>query len=385
MLSLFLCFLTNLSCSPTSWAQQPVLETPEQTNERLRAISAAAAKAPHDYLIGNGDLLSVEVFDVKELTRETRVSPTGTVSLPLIPVRLHVAGLTEIQAEQKIAEVLEANGLVSHPQVSVSVKEKKSKPIMVMGAVQHPSVYQAERPMTLIEVLSLAGGIANDAGNVVIVTRGVLAPAPGSPTEASGAPAAEGAASSPAAEPKAAAANQRRGDALILASEEIGRNSPAAKPEEPLAPPQPVITINLNDLLESGDPKNNLVLEGGDMVTVPHAGIVYVIGAVGHPGGFVLANDRSQMSTLKILSLAGGLRGTAKADSAVILRKDATGQQREVVVHLKKILARKDEDVLLLPSDILFVPESGGKRTAIRLAEIALGIGSAVTIFRVAH
>src|SRR5438034_10531751 len=127
---------------------QTVLETPQQVNDRIRSLSATVRMAPHDYVIGNGDVLDVDVFDVKELSREVRVSQTGSIGIPLIPVRLHVGGLTEVQTEQKIAEVLEANGLVSHPQVSVSVKERKSKPITVVDAVQHAMEDQADAPLT---------------------------------------------------------------------------------------------------------------------------------------------------------------------------------------------------------------------------------------------
>jgi len=88
--------------------------------------------------------------------------------------------------------------------------------------------------------------------------------------------------------------------------------------------------------MESGDATNNIILQAGDIVTVPHAGIVYVLGAVTRPGGFVLANDRAHMTTLKILALAGGLNRTAKKDRAVIIRKDAQGQQHEVAVNLKR-------------------------------------------------
>jgi protein involved in polysaccharide export with SLBB domain len=90
----------------------------------------------------------VDVFDVKELSREVRVSQTGTIGIPLVPVRLHIAGLTETQAEQKISEVLEANGLVSNAAVTVSVKEHKSKPITIVGAISHPMVYEADRQVT---------------------------------------------------------------------------------------------------------------------------------------------------------------------------------------------------------------------------------------------
>src|SRR5206468_1030489 len=169
------CFLTSallgMLVVPSPVGAQTVLETPQQTNDRIRALSSTARVSPHDYVIGNGDVIDVEVFDVKELSREVRVSQTGSIGIPLVPVRLHVAGLTEIQTEQKIAEVLEANGLVTHADVSVTVKEHKSKPITVVGAVSHPMVYQADRPVTVLEVLAEAGGVANDAGDTVIVAR----------------------------------------------------------------------------------------------------------------------------------------------------------------------------------------------------------------------
>src|SRR5256884_362671 len=159
-----------MSLAPPGHAQA-VLETPQQANERIRQMSANLRMMPHDYVIGAGDLLNIYVFDVEELSREVRVSQTGTIGIPLVPVRLHVAGLTEMQTEQKIAEVLEANGLVTHADVSVTVKEHKSKPITVVGAVSHPMVYQADRPVTVLEVLAEAGGVANDAGDTVIVAR----------------------------------------------------------------------------------------------------------------------------------------------------------------------------------------------------------------------
>jgi len=74
----------------------------------------------------------------RNFRKEVRVSQSGTISIPLIPVRLRVAGLSETQAEEKIAELLEANGLVSHPEVGVAVKEHRSQPITVVGAIQHP-------------------------------------------------------------------------------------------------------------------------------------------------------------------------------------------------------------------------------------------------------
>jgi polysaccharide export outer membrane protein len=349
-----------LVLAPPSRAQT-VLETPQQTNDRIRSLSAASRVAPHDYVIGSGDVISVDVFDVKELSRDVRVSQTGSIGLPLVPVRLRVAGLTELQAQQKIAEVLESNGLVTHPDVSVSVKDRKSKPITIVGAVYHPMVYQADRQVTVLEVLAEAGGIQNDAGDTVIVTRRATVP----PTDSSEPPAIG------PEDPVPAAADSKEPPPLTGPDAENAQSN--------------TITINLNELMETGDTSNNIVLQPGDIVTVPHAGIVYALGAVGRPGGFVMANDRSQLSTMKILALAGGLSKTAKSSRAVIVRKDAQGHQREIAVDLGKVLKRQAEDVQLQPSDILYVPDSGTKQALIRAAEIGVSIGTGVALYRLAY
>src|SRR6266403_2925742 len=398
------CFVTSsllgmmVSAPPTR--AQAVLETPQQINDRIRALSSTARTAPHDYVIGNGDVIDVDVFDVKELSREVRVSQTGSIGLPLVPVRLRVAGLTEIQTEQKIAEVLEANGLVSNPQVSVSVKERKSKPITVVGAVQHAMVYQADRPVTILEVLAEAGGIANDAGDTVIVTRpskelpadsseppaiGAEDPAPmTTPQESTptGPTRAEPASSAGSASNISSAPKTVFTGPASTASPDAVANPPASTEPPPLSN---TITINLDELVESGSATNNIILQAGDIVTVPHAGIAYILGAVSKPGGYVMANDRSQMSALKLLALSGGLSRTAKKDRAVIIRKDSQGQQHEVAVDLKKVLERTSEDVRLQASDILYVPDSASKQAMYRALEFGLALGAGVALYRVAY
>jgi polysaccharide export outer membrane protein len=377
---------------------QATLETPQQVNDRIRSLSANLRMMPHDYVIGSGDVLDIEVFDVKELSREVRVSQTGTIGIPLVPVRLHVAGLTEVQGEQKIAEVLEAHGLVSHPEVSLSVKERKSKPITVVGAVPHPLVYQAGRPVTLLEVLAEAGGVANDAGDTVIVAR----PAEDAAADPSEPPVVGPEDRLPAAAPKetlqsnpatesasapGSSANPPPSQKTVFPAAGEASSKTVANPSVSNDPPRlnNTITINLNELMESGDATNNIILQAGDIVTVPHAGIVYVLGAVGRPGGFVLANDRAQMTTLKVLALAGGLNRTAKKDRAVIIRKDTQGQQHEVAVDLAKVMARQSEDVQLQPSDILFVPDSATKQAMLRALEFGIALGSGVALYRVAY
>jgi polysaccharide biosynthesis/export protein len=396
--------LLGLMAAGACTCAQTVLGTPQETNDRIKTLSATARYIPHDYIIGSGDTISIDVFDVKELSRDVLVSQTGTIGIPLIPVRLEVKGLTETQAERKIAEVLEANGLVSHPEVSVSVKTRKSKPITVVGAVPHPMVYQAERPVTLLEVLAEAGGVSADAGDTAIVTRptsesvedtsrapaisneDVIAPSvqdvipPPSPN--SNEPVAGGSVAGPS-QPVASGAPVTPAPNTNFPSAEVAaKDAPV-----PTLPPalSNTITVNLNQLMESGDPVNNIILQAGDIVTVPHAGIVYVLGAVGRPGGFVLANDRSQMTTLKMLALAGGLNRTAKSDHAVIVRRDRQGQQHEQTVDLKKVVQRKAEDVRLEASDILYVPDSNAKKALYRAGELAIGVGTGLALYRVAY
>ena len=141
-------------------------------------------------------------------------------------------------------------------------------------------------------------------------------------------------------------------------------------------------TINLNELLETGDMRNNITLQSGDVVTVPHAGIVYVLGAVNRPGGFVMANDRTTLTSMKVLSLAGGITRIAKLKQAYIIRVDDKGKQSYTEVDLKKILARESEDVQMHPSDILYIPDDATKRALLRTAEIAIAVATGVAMYR---
>jgi polysaccharide export outer membrane protein len=157
-------------------------------------------------------------------------------------------------------------------------------------------------------------------------------------------------------------------------------------PTNQTAAAENTITIDINDLLDSGNSKYNIPLLGGDVVTVPRAGVVYAVGAVQHPGGFVMQSDRQQLTVLKILSLAGGLSTTAKPGSAVILRQPFGSQQRQQLpVDVKKILALKSEDISLRQNDILYVPDSTGKHALRRSAEVAIAIATGVAIVRVSQ
>src|SRR5580692_6191518 len=152
-------------------APKPMNVVASETNDRIAQLALASDVKQGDYVIGSGDLLGIEVFDVPELSRDVRVNETGYISLPLMPSKVRAGGLTPFQLQDKLAEALQMNGLVSTPQINVSVKEQHSQPITVIGAVRNPMVIQALRRTTLLQALSQAGGISPEAGSTVIVTR----------------------------------------------------------------------------------------------------------------------------------------------------------------------------------------------------------------------
>jgi polysaccharide export outer membrane protein len=197
-------------------------------------------------------------------------------------------------------------------------------------------VYQVEGRKTVMEVLSLAGGVDNAmAGSTLIISRSL----------------------------------------------ETGR-IPLKSAADDKTSQFSVATLNLKSLLDARDPADNIPVQPHDVITVPRAGVVYVIGQVMKAGGFPLS-EHENMTVLKALALAGGLDRTAKPSKAALLRpKPETVERAEIPVDVKSILDRKAEDVSMRPEDILFIPNSASKKAAIRAAEAALQIGTGVVIFR---
>jgi polysaccharide biosynthesis/export protein len=354
------------------------IETTKGENDRITELAALESENKGDYVLDSGDLLGIEVFDVPELTRDVRVSETGFISLPLLPVRVHATGLTAFQLQDKLAELLTANGLVSHPQVTVSVKEQHGQPITIVGAVRSPMTIQAVRPVTLLELLSRAGGIAEDAGGSILVTRATASPAP---SQAANADAAAGTGNTP----QASDPPQNPTEQTAQAAPADAQDAADSEAEAGLLNDSLTVRISLHDLLDTGDPKYNLSLSGGDVVSVPRAGVVYAVGAVSHPGGFVMASDHQDMTVLKVLSLSGGLTSTAKKKNAVIIRQSADPDHQQVPVNLEKILAFKTKDFPLQQGDILFVPNSGSRQAMSRVATTALGLASGVALVRLGN
>ena len=296
-----------------------------EMNRRLQQLvrtehsNPQEAMSSHDYRIGPDDLLAISVLDAPDLSHPVRVTADGNISIPLLG-SVKAAGLTSHQLATALANRLRGT-YMRDPQVTVAVTQMESHSVSVLGAVKKPGVFQIRGTKTLLEMLSMAEGLAPDAGDAVLVMRGATAEAT---PQAPGAPASSG------QETKGASGDK------------------------------PTVEISLKRLLDSGDAQYNVPVYPGDIVKVKAAGIVYVVGDVKRPGGFPV-KDNEHITVLQAIALGEGITPTAAKSRATIIRVAQNGQQIEIPVPLNKILTGKSPDLPLRPKDILFVPKSGAK------------------------
>jgi polysaccharide export outer membrane protein len=280
------------------------------------------------YVLGADDQISIWVLGLTDsFGKPFKVDESGYVDLPMIG-RVRAADRTIEQFKADL--VARLRDFVNDPQVSVTVSELHSQPVSILGAVNTPGVHQLQGRKTLMEMLSAAGGLRADAGKSVKVTR---APAAG------------------------------------------------ASPNDPNSRPEDVIDVSVSDLLAGNATAQNIIIRPHDVITVPRAEMVYVVGEVTKAGGFLL-NEHETMSTLQALSLAGGLSPNAAPGYARILRTTKGSPERaEVRLDLKKILSSKANDVPLQSGDILFVPNSAAKAAGRRAVDAAVQLAIGVAVF----
>jgi len=299
--------------------------------EALKANCGSQVRST--YLLGPDDQLEISGPELSELANKpVRIDGDGDIQAPLVG-RVHVSGLTVQQTEQALNKLLST--YIRDPQVVVSVAEVRSQPVSILGAVNTPGVHQVRGRKTLLEMLALAGGIRSDAGYSVRITR------------------------------------QLEWGCIPLPKTELdatGRFS--------------VAELNLKKIMEAKNPDENIQIFPHDVISVPKAEMVYVIGEVKRSGGFVLGEHQS-ISVLQALSLAEGLNGTADARHARILRlKRDADQREELAVDVKDVLNGKKSDIALRGDDILFIPGSTGKKAALRALEAAIQTGTGLAIWR---
>ena len=265
--------------------------------------------------IGAGDLLEVSIYGVADYRQETRVNESGDVSLPLIG-SVRIGGATVEESQDVIAKSLVEGGYFRDPHVSVVIKDFASQGVTVLGEVTKPGVYPMVGKRRLFDLISEAGGFTPKAGKLVTITH---------------------------------------------------RDQP-----------NDLNRVNITqDLTKSTE--SNVEIDPGDTIAVSKAGIVYVVGDVQRPGGFVMENNE-HMTVLQAVALAQGTNHTAALNAARILRRTSAGPT-EVKIPLKQMMAAKASDMELDPDDILFIPGSAAKNAFARGMEGIFQIATSAAIY----
>jgi polysaccharide export outer membrane protein len=139
-----------------------------------------------------------------------------------------------------------------------------------------------------------------------------------------------------------------------------------------------VASVGIKSILDGSKPENNIAIKPEDIISVPKADVIYVIGSVRKSGGFALG-ENTTLSALQVLSLAEGLDNTAAPERAKILRSSkAESTPTQIPLNLRKMLAGKSNDVRLQANDVLFVPSSLTKTAAVRAVETMIGMGGQI-------
>jgi polysaccharide export outer membrane protein len=289
------------------------------------ADAAAADESAMSYRIGIGDVLDIRVFNRPQLSREAvRVDGRGTIRMPLIEGEIQASCRTEEELAREIAK--RYLKYQRSPQVDVYVKEYQSQPVAVIGAVNQPGRFQLQRRVRLLELLAFAGGPNNRGGQRIQVVH------------------------------TATVVN-------CEAPEAAATTVPAAKtPGDEEAPGEDVqnfTSYNLNETLR-GDDQANPYVRPGDIITLPEAEQVYIIGNVLRPAALSL---KEPITVSQAIAMVGGSLPDTKSNRIRILRQvPGSTTKTELVVDLDAIKKRRAEDVALMPNDIVDVPTSTGKR-----------------------
>ncbi|HTU32982.1 MAG TPA: polysaccharide biosynthesis/export family protein [Candidatus Acidoferrum sp.] len=320
--------LALLCCRPAT-AQLPV-DTLPPPNPPSQAPETAAPPTYDGYMVGVGDVLQVRVIDEDDVSGQYQVNASGNIQVPLLSKPIHAAGLSTFELSTKLSDALKTQGILKQPEVTVFILRSMSHNVTILGAVSRPGVYPLEKQnTTLLDAISLSGGLLSTAGPTVTITHHATASGSGK--------------------------------------------------DSSTEPVTGVETVDVRKLITGNDPKLNVPVQAGDVITVSDAPIVYVVGAVTKPGAFTVEDGRNGITVLQALALVQGTTSTAKLKSAMIVRQSDNGANRKnIPVNLTKVMRGKTIDPVLEANDILFVPESGFKQGMQKAGDVAVQAASEV-------
>jgi polysaccharide biosynthesis/export protein len=301
--SLLLC----LAVSSPAYAQRPGDKT-------VVGVSAAQGDTPVSsveddrFRIGPADVLDIRIFNRPNLSRESvRVEGNGMIRMPLIDTEIQAACRTEGELARDISSRYAR--YYKNLQVDVFIKEYHSKQVAIIGAVNDQARFELQRRVRLLELLTYAKGPSIKAGQTINIVH--------------------------SSAPSLCKQNDRTEDITKAFS-----------------------SYRLRETMQ-GDPNANPYLEGGDIVTLPEADQVYVVGNVFSPLTIPL---KEPITVSRAIAMAGGLKQDAKKDKVRIVRQEpGSTTKREIIVDLSAIEKKRAEDIALLPNDIIDVPTSAGK------------------------
>lgn len=318
------CFAILTTCASIAQRQS----APEQTAARSTTFSSSS-NLPIER-IGDDDLIRISVYDAPELSGTVRVNSDGDIRLPMLKQHIHAAGLYPESLESAIATALTEGNVLVDPIVTVNVVEYRSRPITVVGAVRTPTTFQADSQVTLLDAITRAGGISENAGSEILVTH--------SPTAVSN-------------------------ESVMLTEH-----------------------VPVQSLMNPNSPTANLKLLDGDIIRIPVAGQIYVIGDVNKPGAIYI-NDGLRSSVFKAIVLSGGLAPYSSHTAYIYRVESGKTDRTEIPVKVKRIMNGKSSDVPLIVNDILYVPDAAGRRMSTQALQTSLGIsmGLAELILYAAH
>lgn len=287
--------------------QQPTVMAGRPSGDaanRYRVKDAGAAESglrivPADFSmleLAPGFLVGLNVLDDSDFTGQYRIDEKGDIAVPVLGV-VHVGGEKVAEARDQIRKLLLDEQILKDPQVALTILEYTPPSVTIIGEVTAPGKYPLLVPGNIVDVLALAGGPTALAGNQVQISSGVA----------------------------------------------------DAKP----------ILVHYS---KSSDPKEfaEVLVHPGDIVQVKRAGIVYILGAVNRPGGYVMQEDGT-LNVLQAISLASGTSVVASTKTIHLFRKNSDGTQVSIALAYKEITQGKRGDIQLHPTDILVVPTSGVK------------------------
>jgi polysaccharide export outer membrane protein len=265
--------------------------------------------------LGPGDLIHITVYEMPELEQRIRVSDEGSVTLSLIG-EMKVAGMTADELSREITAKLRDGEFAKRPNVSVLVEEYTTQGVTVIGEVTKPGIVPIYSSHNLLDILSAAGGLKDTASTEILIRR-------------------QGQVGDP--------------ERVQLGRDRVSLSGPAVE------------------------------VNPGDQVIVPVAGIVYMLGDLNRPGGYVMS-ENGKITLLQALAMAGGLTRTASGNHARLIRTTATGYEEKPLL-LKDIMTGKRPDFELQAHDVIYVPFSQLKNTLLG-SQAILGSASSAAVFR---